>query len=112
MDLVLLGELLGEGNAQLIEVAESILYDLRAGCVAEEEGGFGVLDWLWGFFVEGTFAARIARFAGISLAFEGRHIPRNITFVATCWVTGTIVKLWLWWIDSSNFSVEKNNHNR
>lgn len=87
MNFVLLGELFGEGNAQLVEIAESILYDLRAGSVAEEKGGFGVLDRLGCFFVEGTFAARIAGFSGVLLAFKlqllvdvGEH-----TFVATSW---------------------------
>jgi hypothetical protein len=63
VDLVFLGELFCEGNAQLVEVAHGILHDLGAGCVAEEEGGFGVFDRLGGFFVEGAFAARIARFS-------------------------------------------------
>lgn len=90
------------------------MYDLRAGCVAEEEGGFGVLDWLWGFFVEGTFAARIAGFSGLSLAFEKLmyfekpYICRNML---DCWYNCVIVVV-VYRIDSSNFSVEKNNHNR
>jgi hypothetical protein len=40
---------------------------LGAGRVAEEEGGFGVLDGLGGFFVEGAFAARIAGFSILEL---------------------------------------------
>jgi hypothetical protein len=43
------------------------LHDLGAGRVAEEEGGFGILDGLGGFFVEGTLAARIAGFSILRL---------------------------------------------
>lgn len=68
MDGILFGELFCEGDSELVEVCEGILDDLRAGCAAEEEGGFGVLDGLWGFFVEGTFAACIAGFAILELA--------------------------------------------
>ena len=55
MDGVLLGELLGEWDAELVEVCEGVLGYLRAGCAAEEEGGFGVFDCFWGFLVEGSF---------------------------------------------------------
>lgn len=68
MDGVLLGEFLGEWNAELVQVCEGVLGDLRAGCSTEKEGGFGVLDCFWGFFVEGSFGAGVARFSGGLLA--------------------------------------------
>jgi hypothetical protein len=67
VDGILFGELFGQGDTQLIQVGQGILNDLRAGCAAKEEGGFGVLKGLGGLFVEGTFAARVARFAGLML---------------------------------------------
>jgi hypothetical protein len=50
----------------LVEVVEGVLGYLRAGGAAEEECCFGVLDGFWGFLVEGSFAARVAGFSGIS----------------------------------------------
>jgi hypothetical protein len=63
VDLVLLGEFLGQWDAQLVQVGERILGDLRAAAAAEEECGFGVLDGFGGSFVQGTLAARVARFS-------------------------------------------------
>ena len=63
VDGILLGELFGEGNTQLMEITKSVLDNLGAAGATEEEGGFGVLDSFWGFFVEGSFGARIAGFA-------------------------------------------------
>lgn len=64
VDGVLLGELLGERHAQLVQVGEGVLDDLRAGCAAQEEGRLGVLDGFGGFLVEGAFGARVAGFSG------------------------------------------------
>lgn len=63
VDGVLLGELFCERDTQLVQVCKCVLGYLRAGCAAEEECGFGVLDCLWGFFVECAFGARVAWFA-------------------------------------------------
>lgn len=49
----------------MVEVSEGILDYLGAACAAEEEGGFGVFGSLGGFFVEGTLAACVTRFAVI-----------------------------------------------
>lgn len=64
VDGVLLGELLGQGLAQLVEVVEGVLGHLGAGGAAEEEDRLGVLDGLGGAFGEGALGAGIARFAG------------------------------------------------
>lgn len=63
MDVIFLGEFLGVWAVQGVEICDGILCDLRAGCAAEEEGCFGVFGCFGGFFVEGTFGARVARFA-------------------------------------------------
>lgn len=63
VDLILLGELLGERDPQLIEVGDGVLGDLRAAAAAQEEGGFGVLDGLGGLLVERPFGARVSRFS-------------------------------------------------
>jgi len=75
VDLVFLGEFFCEGNAQLVEIAHGILHDLGAGCVAEEEGGFGIFDGLGGFFVECALAARIAGFSNFQSALKVKLIP-------------------------------------
>jgi hypothetical protein len=64
VDCVLFGEFLGEWETELVEVGECVLDYLRAGCAAEEEGGFGVFGGFRGFFFEGTFGSRVAGFAG------------------------------------------------
>jgi hypothetical protein len=68
MDVILLGELLGERTAEGVEVGEGILGDLGTGGAPQEEGSFGVLDGFGGFLVERTLGARIARFSGALLA--------------------------------------------
>lgn len=47
MDGVLFCELLGKGNAELVEVCESILDYLRTSRTAEEKGGLGVFGGFW-----------------------------------------------------------------
>jgi hypothetical protein len=61
MDFVFLSKFFGEREMQLMEVVEGILGYLRASCATEEEGCFGVLDGFGGLFVEGSFAASVAR---------------------------------------------------
>jgi hypothetical protein len=68
MDFVFLGKFFGEGEVQLVEVLQSILRYLRAGGAAQEEGCFRVLEGFGSPFVEGSFAACVARFSEIALA--------------------------------------------
>lgn len=63
VDLVLLGELLGQRDPELVQVGDGVLGDLGAGGAAEEEGIFGVLDGFGGFLVERPLAAGISRFS-------------------------------------------------
>jgi len=65
VDGILLSKFLSERDPQLVEVGEGVLNDLRAGCAAQEERGFGILCRLRSFFVLGSLAARIARFSGV-----------------------------------------------
>ena len=63
VDLVLLGELLGEWSAKGVEVGEGVLGLLGAGSAAEEKRLLWVLDWLWSLLVEGTLGARVSWFS-------------------------------------------------
>lgn len=63
VDGVLLGELLGQGLAQLEEIVQGILYDLRAARTPEEEDGLGVLDGEGGTLCQGTLRAGVTRFS-------------------------------------------------
>lgn len=85
MDFVLFCELLGERDAQLVEVGECVLDYLRAAGAAEEEGGFGIFGGFGGLFVEGTFAACVTRFAiSISIISSLKLYQEiGLTFVAT-----------------------------
>lgn len=75
VDGVFLGEFFGQRDAQLVKISDSILDNLRTGCTSEEEGGFGVLDWLGGFFVKSSLGARIAGFSAFQLVFVS-HVTR------------------------------------
>lgn len=63
MDLILLGELLGQGNSKLVEVCDCVLGYLRAGCSPQEKGFLGVLNGFRRFLFDGSLTPRIARFA-------------------------------------------------
>lgn len=65
VDRILLGELLGEREAEGVEVVEGILDYLRAGGSAEKETLFGVLDCFWFPLLEGSLRAGVARFPGL-----------------------------------------------
>lgn len=87
VDRVLLGELLGERDAQLVQVGEGILHDLRARGAAQEEARLGVLDGLGGLLLEGALGAGVAGFSR-----RWRSVMRKyaigfcpLTFASTCW---------------------------
>lgn len=63
MNVVLLCEFLGQRAFETVEVAHAELDDFGAGCVAQEEGHFGVLVQLGCFLFEGALAAGILGFA-------------------------------------------------
>jgi hypothetical protein len=66
VDLVLLGELLGQRDPELVEIGDGVLRDLRAGAATQEEGGLGILNGFRSFLVERSFGARVARFSSLS----------------------------------------------
>lgn len=78
VDGVLLGEFLGEWDFQLVQVGEGVLHYLRAGCAAEEEGGFRVLDRLGGLFIEGALASCIAGFSRELARLKSRVIRESL----------------------------------
>lgn len=63
VDRVLFCEFLGQRLAQLEEVVQGVLDDLRASGTTEEKNGFGVLDGLRCALCEGALGAGITRFA-------------------------------------------------
>lgn len=67
-----------------MQVGQGVLGYLAAGCAAEEEGCFGVLEGFGSFLVERSFAACVAGFSGcVSLMWDWREGDGGGTFGAT-----------------------------